>query len=161
MNTPPLQLGKYNFTQVNITAQQNAKPEDFNRVEFGVMASAVPRSEGSVQEWCVFVLVEFKPKDGAFPAYLGKVEAFGLFSVADSWPKDQVEQLVFVNGGGILYAAIREMIYMVTSRCVYENALTIPSYSFIDLYKEWKEAIQKGNNKTVESAPQTPTPATP
>ena len=161
MNTPPIQLGNYHFTQINISAQRDNKLEDLERFDVDVMANAFPREKDKLREWCVFVMVEIKPKDGSSPCYLGKVEAFGLFSVIDSWKEDEIEKLVYVNGAGILYAAIREMICLVTSRCVY-GALMIPSYSFAQLYKEWKEVKNKQAAATTQQviAETSPAPIT-
>ena len=157
MNAAPLQLGNYHFTQIHIEAQPNSKPEDFARVDWSVNANAFPRNKGNLREWFVFVLLEIKAKEGSFPAYLGKVEVAGIFTVADGWQEDQIEKLVFVNGGGILYAAIREMVCLITGRSIY-GSLTIPSYSFIDMHKEWKVTMEKIQKEQAEAAPQSPPP---
>jgi preprotein translocase subunit SecB len=142
MNLSPLQLNSSFYTLVNIAAQQNAKEEDYARVEVEVYAHATRRKPESDRQWIVFVDVELKPKEGAFPAYLGRIESFGLFSVAESWPEDQIEKLVYVNGGGLLYSGIREMISFLTGRCPFDT-FTIPSVSFLELHKQWLEDRKK------------------
>jgi preprotein translocase subunit SecB len=152
MNLSQLQLNRSFYTLVSIAAQQNAKEEDYARIEVEVYAHATRRTPENDRRWIVFVDVELKPKEGAFPAYLGRIKSFGLFSVAESWPQDQIEKLVYVNGGGLLYSGIREMICLISARCPYDT-LTIPSVSFLELHKQWLE----DRKKDAESP--SPTPA--
>ena len=157
MNPPPLQLGRYQFTDVSIFSQRNAKEEERHLVDTNVLATIHRRTPDNARQWVVFVNVELKAKGDATPAYFGKVEAFGFVTVIDTWPEQEIEKLVFVNGGGMIYAAIREMICSITSRCVYDS-FTIPSHSFIELFKEWQAALE-ASKKQPELIPQTQTTA--
>jgi hypothetical protein len=165
MNIPPLQLGSCQFTEISIDAQQSAKDEDRNRYDWQVTANAFPREVGKVREWAVFVNVELKPVEGSAPPYLGKVSAFGLFTVVDSWKEEDIEKLVFINGGGIVYASIRELVSLITGRFVW-GSLMLPGYSFAQLYTEWKEAEEAEKKQpelkiqTNVPSPQNPSPLT-
>src|SRR5437764_1040249 len=138
MKSSPLQLSSYQFTEVNVSAQQNVKPEEVNQFDVSVKTHAFQRVPENPKEWWVFVRVTLKGKDGITPAYIGQVDAFGSFTVIDEWPEDQIEKVVFVNGGATIYAGIREMICGITSRCIW-GMQTIPSFSFMGLYEDWIE----------------------
>ena len=68
------------------------------------------------EHWHVLLGVEFEGKDGAPASYGGKVEYEGLFEIRADFPEEKREDLVKMNGGAILYGAIREYILGMTSR---------------------------------------------
>src|SRR5262245_35625110 len=141
MNPAPLQLRGCYFTRVSVAVQPDANEADSNRVDLEVESEAHPQSENP-RAWFIAVTVRVKAMDGASPGYLGEIEAVGTFSVIDSWKEDQVEKLVYINGSGIIYSAIREMICTITSRGFFPM-LVIPSWSFSDMYKELEESRKK------------------
>ena len=67
--------------------------------------------------WHVRLRVTLKNKDSEKPArYSGEVEYEGIFEIASGYPGDKVEKLVRINGGVILYGAIRELILATAAR---------------------------------------------
>ncbi len=142
MKSAPLQLSSLFFTTVRISAQPNHRPDEGNRFDLDVntdvfgIKSDKPRSRG------VILNVKIKPEDGASVGYLGEVELFGNFTVADSWPEDKIDKLIYINGSGMLYAAAREMICTITARGPWDMMI-IPSWSFGQMYAEQEEAKKK------------------
>lgn len=101
------------FTDVQITAQPDAK-------DGGVLSTNVVFSGsvlgGDKRKWQITVRVNLVQGGDIKPTYLGLVECVGIFSVAPNVPEENIEKLVMVNGTGILYGSIREMISNITSR---------------------------------------------
>jgi len=81
-------------------------------------------------------------------AYVGSVTCVGLLNVLPDWPESDIEKLVFINGTGMLYSSIREMICNITSRGPH-FMLTLPSQSFVEMYQSRKtttsEAVSLGS----------------
>lgn len=66
--------------------------------------------------WHVRVRVIFKGKDDAVVNYRGQIEYEGLFDVHPDFDEAKVDDLVRMNGGAILYGAIREHVLGLTAR---------------------------------------------
>jgi preprotein translocase subunit SecB len=133
----PLQLSQAFFTEVSIKTDNDLKLGESQlqtRVEFnGKVHQQDPRN------WMVTVRVLFEPEKGKSMPYSGTVECLGVFIVHPNWPEDQVEKLVLVNGTGMLYTMIREMICNITARGPYEM-LILPTQSFAESYEQGKKA---------------------
>lgn len=142
----PIQLSQAVFTDVRITAQQDAyvAPDSvFNtQVEFG----AKPISDDQLA-WNVVVRVHIKQANDKKPTYLGTVECVGLFQVHPQLPKENVEKFVFVNGTSILYGAVRELISTITARGPWPS-ITLVSQSFSASYEQHKRSIETPNIAT-------------
>jgi preprotein translocase subunit SecB len=154
MKTGPLNLLSSHFTIVNISANSTAKDEDVNNVELEVIPYLSPPDEFK-RERSVILTLKIKSKDGIVPPYSGEVENIGRFSIAENWPEEQIEKLVYINGSGMLYSALREMVAIITSRGFFDT-LTLPSCSFSEMYKDEEEkrknALQPPLNLTNEPA---------
>lgn len=68
------------------------------------------------RKWQVLVRVNLVANENSKPHYLGTVECVGIFSVAPDVKDENIERLVMVNGTGLLYGSIRELILTITSR---------------------------------------------
>ncbi|PAW75209.1 MAG: hypothetical protein B9S38_02285 [Verrucomicrobiia bacterium Tous-C4TDCM] len=66
--------------------------------------------------WHVQLGVAFEGKDDAPVNYRGRVEYEGLFKIHADFPEEKREDLVRMNGGAILYGAVREYIVGMTCR---------------------------------------------
>jgi preprotein translocase subunit SecB len=71
---------------------------------------------GDKRKWQLLVRVNLTPGPNSKPTYVGFVECVGIFSVASDVQDENIERLVMVNGTGMLYASIRELILNITSR---------------------------------------------
>jgi preprotein translocase subunit SecB len=66
--------------------------------------------------WRVVLKVEFGGKHPEQAVHNGQIEFEGLFDVHPEFPQDKVEELVRMNGGAILYGAVRELVLNLTAR---------------------------------------------
>lgn len=122
----PLQLKAHRFTQLHLEAVPQGVPgtpvELENRLSWG-------RLEKSPLEWRVELHVSFAPSESQPGPYKGSADVIGFFEVAESWPEENRETLVTVNGASLLYGAIREMILTLSSRCSHGEFL-LPTLRF-------------------------------
>jgi preprotein translocase subunit SecB len=142
MKYSPLKLEGLHFTDVRISSQPNANPGDVQSLDVSVETDSEQVSPGNSRIWCVVVRVRINERQGAIAPYYGEVEAIGSFSVDASWAEDQMDSLVYINGSGLVYAAIREMICSITARGFFDM-LVLPSCSFGQMYKELQESKKK------------------
>jgi preprotein translocase subunit SecB len=151
MKSAPIQLISLFFTDIRISALPKHNAADFNRYDLDVKTEVLAMSPDKPKARSVLLSIKIKPDDGAALAYIGEISLFGSFAVAETWDENRIEQLVYVNGSGMLYAAAREMICAITARGPWPM-LTIPSWSFGQMFKELEEA----KKKEAESAKQAP-----
>jgi preprotein translocase subunit SecB len=137
----PLQLDLLCFTNVSIQSNLTSDAEHINN-HVGYISNVDPQNN---RKWQVQVRVKMEGEGGKSPMYAGTVECAAKFTVAQDWPEEMIEKLVVVNGVGLLYSAIREMICNITSRGPWPM-LILPSESFLEAYEAKKrEATPKGN----------------
>ena len=147
MSNTPLQLNHYVFTDVRLTAQPNVDISGNAPVGTETVVEYHAQKLGdNPLSWVVTVRVHLKSPNDKPTTYVGTVQCVGVFSVAPNWPPDQIEKLVAINGCGLLYASIREMIAMVTARGPYTYPL-LPTMSFLDMYEQ-----SRAKAKTVTQA---------
>lgn len=142
----PLQLASCYFTKVRVDAQAKAQAKDFAGINLDVHTEAWKQNPENLRQWYVQLKVHLEAKEAVIPSYLAEVEAIGTFTVDDSWKEDLVERLVYINGSGILYSSIREMICTITARGFWPM-LTLPSWSFSEMYKELERVKQEALKK--------------
>ncbi|RYZ83860.1 MAG: hypothetical protein EOP06_19150 [Proteobacteria bacterium] len=66
--------------------------------------------------WHVKLNVRLQAEQDGDTNYRGQFEFEGIFDVHPDFPKDKITDLVRMNGGAILYGAVRELILTLTSR---------------------------------------------
>jgi len=142
-NLSPLQLERSFFPQVKLVAQ----PDPDTHAEFDAETEfeAVQSKENN-RAWFVTVRVHVKTTGEKKVPYTGTVECTGQFMVAAAWPEKDIHKLVVVNGTGLLYSAIREMILNITSRGPWP-ALILPTQSFITTYQKKMESQKAVDQK--------------
>lgn len=67
-------------------------------------------------------------------AYSGRFSVIGIFEVSADFPEDRLVELVRVNGGGLLYGAIRDMILTISSRSL-KGGFLLPTLNFQEVLK--------------------------
>lgn len=77
--------------------------------------------------------------------YILDIQAVGIFSVSESYPREKHEKLACEYGAALVYGAIREMVTNVTARSLC-GPLTLPTPSFIGALDEQ----QYGGDSTPE-----------
>ena len=141
MKSSPLHLDKALFTKVIIEAERDPVKD----CSFEVEAQPEMKMREDKRKWAGLLKVWIKPPQGQKHSYGINVEMVGLFSVDATWPEDQIEKLVYINGSGLLYSAIREMVCNVTARSPW-GMLMLPTVSFNQLYND--KAAEKVAGKT-------------
>jgi preprotein translocase subunit SecB len=137
MKLSPLSLRSYYFTEVKISCNPSAKNEPQN---YDIDVEVEPASVSpDKRQWCIMVTVNLRPIGDAIPTYSGQVQVIGSFAMDEAWPENDIEKMVYINGSGLLYAAIREMICGITSRGFF-NMILLPSWSFGQMYADKEEA---------------------
>jgi len=107
-----------------------------------VVEYSARKNEKNSRQWGLTVRVHFKSANERPIPYAGTVEALGELEVSAEWPEAEIEKLVVVNGTGMLYSSIREMILSVTSRGPY-SPLMLPTQSFLATYQEQQRKAGK------------------
>jgi len=142
MKAAPISLRSCYFTEVRILSQAEARAEDLNNVDVTPKINVF--SPSGDNPWNAFIIfrVIISAKDGALPPYYGELEVMGDFQISDSWPEPQIEKLVYVNGSGMLYSAVREMVCNITARGLFP-LLLLPSISFFEMFKDLEASRSK------------------
>jgi preprotein translocase subunit SecB len=156
MKLAPLALNGCYLTKIDITAQSNVK-KDNSDFDVLVDPSVFPAGGENNHQWFAFVDVTLVQKGENTPPYLGQVKMMAGFTVDESWPASDAERLVFINGCGTVYGAIREMICNVTARGFF-TAITLPAWSFSEMYKDYLEQRQKAQAQPEPNTDQAETP---
>jgi preprotein translocase subunit SecB len=127
-----------------------------NSVEFDTIKECVDKGEEEIQfslrsrkvdnHWHVILGVRFGPKEEVSVTHFkGKVEAEGVFKVSEDFPEEKVSDLVNMNGGAILYGAIREIVMTLSSRSRY-GPLELPTIDARIFIEIAKKAIPKNKD---------------
>lgn len=145
MHRSPLTLHKVSLLKLSVEPEisfegnRGAEDFDFAGTWLGTDVKCTPiNREGQLQQW--YVTLAFKndnAKDKKCP-YSIEAVAIGIFSVAEAFPTDRTEQLVYENGAALVYGAIREIVASITARSVL-GQLVLPTGSFVGDYKTAKE----------------------
>jgi preprotein translocase subunit SecB len=132
MNAGPLLLEGYYFTEVSFQScfdhelngdNTCVTPDDLMS---SVNCSVDPEN---LRRWSVELRIELPTVADRRPAYTFKVGAIGFFEVVETYPAEQREQLVMINGSSMLYSAARELLAAVSGRGPFP-AIVLPSVSF-------------------------------
>lgn len=102
--------------------------------------------------WHVQLGVAFEGKDDAPVNYQGSVEYEGLFKIHEDFPEEKRDDLVRMNGGAILYGAVREYIVGMTSRSKH-GAMELPTIDARMFLAKPKSSEKPAAEPTSESEP--------
>lgn len=142
MQTSPLQLKEYQFTQVQVVAREDVPAQDGiadidgvtieERIQWGIADADTdnPLAYG------LKLFIGINNESGKKVPYNVGVELQGLFVFDQSVPLEKRESLLMVNGSAILYSVIREQVLSLTARSVF-GPLMLPTVNFLD-HKEPK-----------------------
>lgn len=112
-----IQIRRHHFTKVDIECHpdctERPEQEDLN-IE---LAYSQPEIEISSGMWTMAIDVRFGPgPDGTPVRYRGHLAIRGHFEVHPDFDPAKTDDLVRLNGGSLLFGAVREMILLITSR---------------------------------------------
>ena len=111
----PLRLEKHYFSRVSISAL-DAKNAESATMGTTQVSLSVGKDKKNNRHYKIILKVRIISEQNKPLFYQGEVICIGLFWVDEKYPEAQIEKLVAVNGSGILYGAIREMIANITAR---------------------------------------------
>lgn len=120
----PIQLEEHKILRVDFETQiieGEAAPLVFRH--------ALTASQQSDQErkWLVRLDVQFVPEsDSGTAPYIGEIAMAGLFTLASDFPMEKASDMVHINGGAILFGAVRELLSSISARGIH-GPIMLPS----------------------------------
>ena len=120
----PIQLIDEKILRINLDTRQ--VESETSELVFSHAISACEREEQK-GTWLVRLDVHFKPEPAATSGpYIGEIAVVGIFSLAEDFPAAKAKEMVYLNGGAILYGTIRELLTNLTSRAIH-GAILLPT----------------------------------
>lgn len=142
MRASVIQLKQIVFQRIFVDAAEptdgippiDAAGFDFEGVRFNVALDAGP-APGEVEDdpktFVVALAVGIEETQERPTPYRIDVAALGLVEVSEAVDKSKRQDLALVNGGSLVYGAIRELVTTLTGRCI-AGSLTLPTADFRD-----------------------------
>ncbi len=106
----PIQTRKHWISRVVFEPQESPVEHSKYEARFSL------RHEKAGESWCVMLKVIFGGNPLSHALHHGEIEFEGIFDVHPDFPEDKTEDLVRMNGGAILYGAVRELVMNLTAR---------------------------------------------
>jgi preprotein translocase subunit SecB len=129
MKISPLRLESYFVQELSFRRNPGVEGVEVSHSTLKTRVSKARRRDNP-REWKVRLQVSFGHDDTGAP-YVPSTVAEGFFSVSGEVPEERIETLVAVNAPALLFGAIRELIFTVTSRAE-AGAVRLPSVTFVD-----------------------------
>ena len=150
MNSSPLSLERYAFKRVEITASE--KP-DQGAVNVLNIKLSCARNQADPNRFLIGLDLKIlaDAASGKVPTYTGELSIEGYFRIAAEVPEDRKQEIVVVNGAGMLFGAMREMVNNITARGPWPS-LMLTTMSFVQMARNLAAA------QAEESANQAATP---
>jgi preprotein translocase subunit SecB len=127
----PLQLKDHRILRINFDTRQI---EDQNSELVFNHAMEIFHLTDQHHTWLVRLDVQFKAASVSTVApYFGEIAVVGTFTIAPEFPEEESMDLVYMNGGALLYGMAREILCNITSRGIHGPILlpTLDARSFI------------------------------
>ena len=117
----PIQRISQKFTHIEIIPNTGDDIDAEN--QWGGHSFVVEHCESDPQVWFARLSVQLKDKDEEHKSpYHGVIEVVGQFKLDECFPEETASDMVHMNAGAILYGAIREIVYSLTSRSLHDEA---------------------------------------
>lgn len=150
MKASPLTLKDIAFMRLSVEIDHNfksrARSYDFADTEYR-LSIRYGKAKDDDAAWWVGVEYGTRSTENKTCPYDLDILAVGLFSVADEFPSDRAEKLVYENGAALVFSAIREMVSTVTGRFTY-GPLILPTVSFMG---EYEKHLEKKSTKQADT----------
>lgn len=141
MKASPLTLREISFIRMSVEAAQNYKKRasnyDFDGTEYRLNIRHGKNKDSDSKWWVGVEYATRSTEEKACPYELDML-AVGVFSVAESFPSDRAEKLVYENGAALVFSAIREMVTTLTGRSTY-GQLMLPTVTFMGEFENRNE----------------------
>ena len=139
MNPSRLSLRDLKFLRLRIDIDFNVKTKaadfDFDGALLGWSISHGMRNDDDKAWWVAIGFSNDNETTENKCPYLLDVQAIGIIDISESVPTEKREVLVYENGAALVYGAIREMVLMVTGRCM-PGSLMLPTTTFMGAFEE-------------------------
>lgn len=165
MKLSPLKLKHYHFTALSVLARPDLSLDDLEqegpypvfdeRVDFNTeIELGEPEGDNNPVQFALRLTVSGEPlADSPFP-YRFAVGIEGVFVIEGEDDVEKRKKLVVINGGALLYGAIRDQLMTTTARHTY-GAMLLPSLDFRGLVPE-SESAQRPETKKAKSRKKQP-----
>ncbi len=156
MQLSPLQLRKYVINALTLRAVDGYDTANPQAGAITLRVTDLAHGNTEREKWKVGLSVALHESDeGVEPPYLMEVEIEGYFDFLDlSADEDHAAALVLVNGGGLLYSAVREHVWTLTSRGRW-SAFVLPTLDLRDLREGLvrAEVLAAGDEPAAQTSP--------
>lgn len=142
----PISCNSYFVSELKLSANNRYDPEQPSNLtldDLEVENAIAPMGEDNA--WLIVVSVEQKGAAAKNAPYDFAITVMGYFDIVEGVTQQRADQLLLINGSGILYGAAREILRDVTSKGPYQQLL-LPTISFFPLPKK------KGVSEVAETA---------
>jgi preprotein translocase subunit SecB len=127
----PLQLKDHRILRINFDTRQI---DDQHGELVFAHAMEIFHLTNHDHTWLVRLDVQFKAESASsIVPYLGEIAVVGTFVIDPEYPESKLMDLVYMNGGSLLYGMAREILCNITSRGIHGPLLlpTLDARSFI------------------------------
>jgi preprotein translocase subunit SecB len=129
MQPSVLQLERSFFRRIEISASPTASAVPPKLIEADVSSGRAAENPLRYQVTLVIRILDGTEKESG---YKGEVEVIGFFTISDSIPDKDRDQIVSVHGSTLLFGMAREMICNITARGPWPM-FVLPTVTFQDL----------------------------
>jgi preprotein translocase subunit SecB len=127
----PIQLKDHRILRINFDTRQI---DDQNAELDFAHAMEIFHLTNQDHTWLGRLDVQFKAvSESSIPPYLGEIAVVGTFVIDPEYPEGKLMDLVYMNGGALLYGMAREILCNITSRGIHGPMMlpTLDARSFI------------------------------
>lgn len=153
MKASPLTFKDISFIRISVESDHNykkrARAYDFEGTEYKLNIRH-GRSKDGDSNWWVGVEYATRSNEEKICPYELDMLAVGIFSVAESFPSERAEKLVYENGAALVFSAIREMVSTLTGRSTY-GQLILPTVSFVGEFENRQDQPADGDTTSAVS----------
>ena len=143
----PLQLKRHAFA--NISLRANRKGSAQAKATLDPTAQCVPDPKNA-NCWHLALTIKIGSASPEKPfIYEGEIQVVGEVVIHDSFPAEKREQIVRVNGIGLLYSAAREMVLNLSARSMH-GAVNLPVLNFVEFFANSDQDAQKAGKEKPE-----------
>ncbi|MFT3991185.1 MAG: hypothetical protein QM680_07225 [Luteolibacter sp.] len=123
-----IQIKQHVFTRVEVHCDPECGKTPKNETYEVRLAATEPKLEPDSPMWRMSVDVRFGPSDKSHPVrYKGHLTVRGRFEIHPKFTEDKRLDLVRMNGGSLLFGAIREMVLTITARSA-KGPIELPTF---------------------------------
>ncbi len=148
MSLAVLQLLTSHFNSIEVRASLDELPEDLESINPGIdVAHTIAQREDSQEHWRVSLKVSVYSGENGFYPYSAEFDITGFFEFEEEFCSDKTVQdlarIISVNGAGMLFASVRELFTLLTSRGPFGPTPPLPSIDFRVIKPDPPEYVRK------------------